>query len=213
MDSLVVCPTRDISEEGCLLDTAASLPVGADLSIAIMDHKSGGVIEIVGTVARAVPASGNSGKGVGVVLYKPPVEWAVLVARIRDESGPHELAGVRLRVLVIADEDKQRGALALYVTSGWDVRLASDYAGAVEAMKAVDVNAVICEHELADTAWRDIMFASKKMQPNAKRLIRANLGGLTAPRAEDHENLFHRVVDADAGIDALLDAVTADFSA
>ena len=211
MDSLVVCPTRDISEAGCLLETAAPLPVGADLTIAIMDHKSGKVIEIVGTVARAVTDSHGVEHGVGVDLYKPPAEWTALVARIRGEGEPHDTPGVRLRILVIADENKQRGALALYVTSGWDIRLASDYAGAVEAMRAIDVNAVICEHELEDNAWRDIMFASRKMQPQARRLVRTHLGGRPAPNSDDHDQLFHRIVDAGAGIDALLDAVTADF--
>jgi hypothetical protein len=200
---MLVCPTRDISEQGCFLDTDEKLAEGEPLEIAVMDHTRGEAVEVRGQVRRRLES------GVGVIIPEPPEAWSVLVERFHQMSGPIDTRSVRLRVLVVGDNDHRRGALALYVTSGWDVRFASDLEGAVEALHSRKLSAVIAEHELDDSRWPEILSATRRIQPDAKRIVRAKLHGRPAP--ESAGSLVHRVVDAEAGLDALLDALTADF--
>ena len=212
LDSLIVCPTRDISEEGCFLDTAAPMPATAKLTISIMDHHTGNVIEVTGEVARTERTDdAGSRRGVAVYVPDPPMDWVTLVKRIQSDAQPTEQPAVRLRVLVVADEAHQRSALALYVTSGWDVRLASDLRGAKEALAAVSVNVVIVETTLDDPQWRHILTAAKDTQPEARRLLRCDLQDKPAPEPANYDGLFHRALDQGSGMDALLDAVSADY--
>lgn len=200
---MLVCPTRDISEQGCFLDTHEELASGERLEIAIMDHMRGEAVEVVGVVRRRLE------RGVGILIADPSDPWIALVDRYHQTSGPIDTRSVRLRVLVIGDDAHRRGALALYVTSGWDVRFASDLEGAVEALNSRKLSAVIAEHDLDDPRWPEVLAASRRIQPNARRIVRSKLHGRPAP--DSAGSLVHRVVDFDAGLDALLDALTADF--
>lgn len=213
-ERMIVCPTRDVSQSGCFLETADDIPLGTETAIAVMDLDRGEVIEIRGTVARRqAPDDQGAGGGWGVLLSDMSDDWHALVERQRQLSGPIAIAPVaRLRVLVVGDDDRRRGALALYVTSGWDVRFASDLSGTREALKHVRLNAVIAEHDLDDRRWIDVLSATRDAQPQARRIVRAHLYGASAPapEARSSQDLVHRVVDLDAGMDALLDALTAD---
>jgi len=212
-EKLVACPTRDLSEQGCFLDTAEPLAVGASLGIAVMDNFRGEVVEVEGEVARQVePDPDGLGGGVGVLIPEPSAEWTALVERLRAESGPvgADSRSVRLRVLVVGDTNRRRSALALYVTSGWDVRFASDEAGAVEALQGVQLDAVIAELELEDARWPTILNAARDIQPQARRIVRCALRGQPTPQTDPRADLVHRVVDLDAGLEALFDSLTAE---
>lgn len=207
--AILVCRTRDISNVGVALDTEATLDPGTRLGITIMDPARGIAIEMVGEVTRPL---GGAAHGVGVKLLEPPEDWAMLVAlRARASSAAGDAAPrpKRMRVLVVGDDHRRRGALALYVTSGWDVRFASDLDGAAEALHDFVIDAVIAEHDLADPRWQPILAEAKRAQPDARRIVRGALHG-PAPQSGP---LVHRFVDRDAGIDALLDALTADLGA
>ncbi|HUH02467.1 MAG TPA: PilZ domain-containing protein [Kofleriaceae bacterium] len=210
---MIVCPTRDVSAAGCFLETADDIPLGTEIGVAVMDLVRGEVLEITGTVCRRVmPNAEGDSAGLGVQVHDPPEGWELLVERVQAASGP--IGGVstgRLRILVVGDEKRRRGALALYVTSGWDVRFAEDLEAAMEALAAVQLSAVIAEHELDDQRWTDVLAATRTMQPTARRIVRCNLHGKAAPETDPAVDLVHRVVDLDAGMDALLDALTADF--
>ncbi len=207
-ENLLVCPTRDISSHGCFLATSEPFELGAKLVIAVMDNVRGEAIEVIGTVARRVD---DPAGGIGVHLEEPPEGWLTLVERLESESGPvGDQRGVRLRVLVVGDGERRRSALALYVTSGWDVRFASDLDGAREALAGVAMDAVIVEHDLTDARWPAILRAARDNQPRARRLLRCPLNGEPAPETDPHHDLVHRVVDLSAGMDALFDALTAD---
>jgi len=105
-------------------------------------------------------------------------------------------------VLVVGDAHRQRGAMALYVTSGWDVLFATDPDGVAEALEHVALDAIVAELDAGDPRLPPVMEQVRKAQPKARRIVR---GAGTAPG-----DLAHRVVDRDAGLEALLDAVTAD---
>ncbi|HTM21974.1 MAG TPA: PilZ domain-containing protein [Kofleriaceae bacterium] len=208
----LACPTRDVSSHGCFLDTAEDIPLGTEVDIACMDNLRGEAIELAGRVARRVPPGADGrGGGLGIAIAEPSDEWLEMVQRFHDLSGPRvDPSVLRLRVLVVGDADHRRGALALYVRSGWDVRFASDLDGAVEALESFEVNAVIAEHDLDDQRWPAVLGAARDLRPQARRIVRASLGGQPAPESTE-QDLVHRVVDLDAGLDALLDAITADF--
>ena len=104
--------------------------------------------------------------------------------------------------------ERRRSALALYVTSGWDVRFASDLESTTEALRGVELSAVIVEHALEDGRWPDILRAARAIQPGARRIIRCPLHGRPPPATEPDNDLVHRVVDLEAGLDALVDALT-----
>jgi hypothetical protein len=110
-------------------------------------------------------------------------------------------------LLVVGDDQRQRGALALYVTSGWDVRFANDLDTTTEALRGVKLDAVIAEHDAGDDRWQPILAAARASQPAARRIVRGIVHG-----AGVHPDV-HRFVDRDAGLDALLDALTADLPA
>ena len=211
IDHTIICHTRDISTEGCFLDTAELVEPGVELSIAVMDNVLGEVVETTGLVTRCIrDQEVGTGRGVGVRLLDPPVGWTGMVERYEASRGDEEQTGVRLQVLVVGDENRRRGALALYVTSGWDLRFATDLSSAREALYAVRLDAVIAEHDLSDQRWAEILATARRIQPNARRLVRTSLRGGVMPTHGGTNDLVHRVVDLDAGIDALVDALTAD---
>ena len=191
----VVCTTRDVSEVGVCLDTAEWLPLGTRVSLTLLDPSSGSAIEVIGDVVREASAA------LGVLLIEPPAEWRVLVAQAARTTGAPEKPGKRMRVLVFGDEHRQRGAMALYVSSGWDVLFASDEFAVHEALDNIKLDAVIAELDAADDRVEPIMDDVRKAQPTARRIVRG------AGRGET--DLVHRFVDRDAGLEALLDAVTA----
>ena len=211
VEHTLVCHTRDISAEGCFLDTAEMIAPGVGLSLALMDNERGEVVQVDGVVARCLPGGPNGiGRGVGVRLLAPPPDWQLMVQRYQQSRSTEEatLPLVRLAILVVGDEDQRRGALALYVTSGWDVRFATDVATAEEAMAAVDLDAVIAEYDLHDKRWNQILQVASRLQPDARRFIRASLRGQRPPRAD---GIVHRVVDREAGLDALVEALGEEF--
>ena len=213
-DALLVCHTRDISHEGCFLDTPQWIDDGARVSVALINPESGTALEESGIVRRALAAKPDgTGRGVGIELDDPSEDWDALLATYAEEGTLPGIGArsVRLRVVVVGDDARRRGALALYVTSGWDVRFASNVAGVREAMSGFKVDAVIAEHDLDAGDWRNVLSAAREVQPTARRIVRSPLRGVHAPEDGGATDLVHRVVDEDAGLDALLDALTADF--
>jgi hypothetical protein len=198
---LVVCHTRDISEVGVCLDTAAWLPVGTRVSLTFTDPASGSKLEVIGDVVREIE---RPQPALGVLVIEPPAEWKVLVANAARQVGHREAPGKRMRVLVVGDDHRQRGAMALYVSSGWDILFASDDFAVHEALENIQLDAVIAELDAADPRINPIMDDVRRAQPRARRIVR----GLGRGRDE----LVHRYVDRDSGLTALVDAVTANIT-
>jgi len=197
---MAVCRTLDVSEVGISLDTAAWFPLGTRLSVALVDPASGVALEVIGDVVREATSPSWT---LGILLIEPPLEWRALVAGAARKSGSGQIKAVkRLRVLVFGDDHRQRGAMALYVTSGWDVLFATDEDSIAEALANIELDAVVAELELSDPRLPEIMHNVRRSQPAARRIVRSTGKGET--------ELVHRFVDRDAGLDALLDAVTAD---
>lgn len=195
-----VCRTRDVSEVGLCLDTAAWFPLGTRISISLFDPGTGGALEVIGDIVREATAPSWT---LGILLVEPPLEWRALVAGAARQSLPPDKPGKRLRILVVGDDQRQRGAMALYVTSGWDVLFASDDDSVAEVIgHKIELDAVIAELDAADPRVSPIMEGIRKAQPTARRIVRGNGRGENA--------LVHRFVDRDAGLEALLDAITAD---
>jgi hypothetical protein len=197
---MAVCRTKDVSDGGCSLDTAAWFPLGTRLSLALVDPASGHAIEVIGDVVREAVAPTWV---LGILLIEPPFEWRALVAAAARRTLPAQERPVkRLRVLVVGDDHRQRGAMALYVTSGWDVLFASDLDSITDAVDHIELDAVIAELDASDPRLRPIMQAARESQPRARRIVRGSGRG--------GSELVHRFVDRDAGLDALVDAVTAN---
>jgi hypothetical protein len=196
---LVVCRTRDISEVGICLESAAWLPIGTRVSVSLTDDKTGTVIDLIGDVVREM-----NGKepALGVLLIDAPAEWKSVVASAAQQSGKVEKPGRRMRVLVVGDDHRQRGAMALYVSSGWDILFASDDSSVHEAIENISLDAVIAELDANDPRVEPVMEDVRKSQPKARRIVRGHGKGST--------DLVHRYVDREAGLEALLDAVTAN---
>jgi hypothetical protein len=198
-----VCRTRDVSEVGLCLDTAAWFPLGTRISVSVFDPASGTALEVIGDVVREAMAPSWT---LGILLIEPPLEWRSLVASAARQSLPSEKPGKRFRVLVVGDDHRQRGAMALYVTSGWDVLFATDNDSVQEVIgHKIELDAVIAELDAADPRVTSIMEGIRKAQPLARRIVRG-IGKGPNP-------LVHRFVERDDGLAALLDAITADIPA
>jgi len=197
---MAVCRTLDVSAAGVSLDTAAWFPLGTRLAVALIDPSNGSAVEVIGDVVREAVAPSWT---LGVLLVDPTLEWQALVAgAARRSSASHPKPTKRLRVLVFGDDHRQRGALALYVTSGWDVLFATDQDSITDALEHIELDAVVAELDLSDPRLSPIMHTVRTSQPGARRIVR----GVGTGASE----LVHRFVDRDAGLDALLDAVTAE---
>ena len=198
-----VCRTRDVSEVGLCLDTAAWFPLGTRISVSLYEPNSGIALEVIGDVVReAVSPSWT----LGILLIEPPEEWGMIVASAARQALPTDKPGKRLRVLVVGDGHRQRGAMALYVTSGWDVLFATDSESVDEVIgHKIELDAVIAELDVSDPRISSIMEGIRKAQPTARRIVRTNGKGA-------HE-LVHRFVERDDGLEALLDAISADIPA
>jgi hypothetical protein len=201
---MAVCHTRDVSDVGMCLDASEVsewLPIGTRVSLSLFDPRSGTALEVIGDIVREV--SGSS-PALGVLLIEPPAEWKALVTNAARSSGAPDKPGRRMRVLVVGDDHRQRGAMALYVSSGWDVLFASDDYAVHEALEHIKLDAVIAELDAADPRIEPIMDDVRKAQPAARRIVRG------AGRSEG--SLVHRYVDRDSGLEALLDAITANIT-
>ena len=197
---MAVCRTLDVSDTGLSLDTAAWFPLGTRLAVALVDPSNGSAIEVIGDVIREAAAPSWT---LGILLVDPPAEWQALVAAAaRRSRAGHTKPAKRLRVLVIGDDHRQRGAMALYVTSGWDVLFVTDDESIADALEHIELDAVVAELEASDPRLSPIMHNVRRSQPTARRIVRGAATGET--------ELVHRFVDRDAGLDALLDAVSAD---
>ncbi|HEY1550050.1 MAG TPA: PilZ domain-containing protein [Kofleriaceae bacterium] len=197
---LVVCHTRDVSDVGMCLDTAEWLPVGTRVSLALVDPRGGTPLEVIGDVVREV---NGTNPALGVLLVEPPAEWKGLVQYAQRSSGVVDRPGRRMRVLVVGDDHRQRGAMALYVSSGWDILFASDDFAVHEALENIKLDAVIAELDAHDPRVEPIMDDVRRAQPEARRIVR----GMGRSNTGD---LVHRFVDRDSGLEALVDAVTAN---
>ena len=208
----VACRTRDVSESGLFLDldpaTLAVVP-GARVTMAVLDSVRGEAIELGGEVIRLVPRTETQNGGIAVRLVDPPPDWRPLVLRTGAGRRPTTAPPARrMRVLVVGDDARRRGAMALYVTSGWDVRFASDLKGAREALAGFRVDAIVAEHDLDDPRWPTLLEEVRLAQPMARRVVRAPLKGIVPPPAGSPEDLVHCIVDVDAGLDAFVAAIT-----
>ncbi len=206
VDHTLICHTRDISQEGCFLETSEMMAPGADVSLAVMDNERGEVVRVSGRVTRMLD---GTGRGVGVRLTDPSDEWLVMVERFQEagEGGRHR--NLHLAVLVVSSEENRRSALALYVTSGWDIRFACDVAAASEAMATDHLDAVICEFASDDPRWKPIMDEAQSRHSTAKRLVRCQTKDVSLPTS-GADQLVHRFVETEGGMDALVDALTAE---
>lgn len=199
---MAVCRTRDVSEVGVCLDTAAWFPLGTRIAVALVDPTSGSAFEVIGDVVREAVAPSWA---LGILLIEPPDDWRALVAGAARRTGTApDKPTKRLRVLVVGDDHRQRGAMALYVTSGWDVLFATDDDSVAEAIAHIDLDAVVAELDADHPRVPPIMDAIRRAQPKARRIVRSNSG------RKGSSDLVHRFVERDAGLDALLDAVTAE---
>jgi hypothetical protein len=171
--------------------------------VSLVDPTFGTVVELIAEVVRG--STNQTVPSVGLRFIEPSPEWRTLVANVARHAGPvHDKTHRRLRILVVGDDHRQRGAMALYVTSGWDVLFANDRDSVAEAIGNVTLDAVIAETDPSDQSWRPLMEEAKRAQPTARRIVRSAVGG------SSNDPLVHRFVDRDAGLEALLDALTAD---
>lgn len=209
-DERVVCRTRDMSEVGVCLDTVAPIEPGTRVSLALFDPAVGAALEVAGEVVRRVEGSVPE---LGIKIAEPSPEWQALVAQAQAQAVTGTapvVAAQRLRILVVGDEHRQRGAMALYVTSGWDVLFASDPAGVTDAARNVALDAVIAEldHDVVQvTPWltlEALMTQIRRMQPHALRIAR----GASVKVAQIPEGLIDIFVERDAGLPAVLAALT-----
>lgn len=207
-DDVYVCTTRDISHRGCFLDTAQIIERGTRIHVAIMDQQRGIAMEVQGEVMRCLPPGKDGlGRGVGLRFDAPPSAWSEMVTFYEAEQNPSTSLPKRLRILVVGDRKRQRGALALYVKSGWDVRFASELDSARDALRGVKLHAVIVESDLDDERCFEFLDIAQALQPAARRIVRSHLHGRPAPHG-DPMGLFQQVVDREAGLDILLRALT-----
>jgi hypothetical protein len=212
--SVFVCHTRDISERGCFLDTARMVEPGTRLLIALLDENRGVAMEIEGEVARCLtPGPDGKGRGLGVRFDEPPLEWNQMVvtyhAEQEQERRARKLRRARLRILVVGDPTRQRGAMALYVTSGWDVRFATDLDNAEDALLGVNLDAVIVENDVPRAPWAEVLSIAQRLQPGARRIVlRTGAMNLSVATTAAEPPLFHQIVDREAGLDELLEALT-----
>lgn len=195
-----VCRTRDISADGMSLGTTVAwFPLGTRLSLSMFDAWSGTALEMIGDVVREAQAPSWI---LGILLIEPPPEWGTLVALAAKNEQPPAPQAKRLRVLVVGDENRQRGAMALYVTSGWDILFASDEESIAEAVETLHLDAVVAELDDGDPRIHPIMTGVRRVQPSARRIVRGAGRGSS--------DLVHRFVARESGLEALLDAMTAD---
>lgn len=200
--------TTNISSAGCLVRLNRELPIGRIIHVALLDDETGNLIDMDGVIARQeVVVEGQW--ATGIHFPDPGLTWAELCRRkgAITKTGLVQVAR-RYRILVVGDEARIRGALALYVTSGFDVRFAGGVDNAREALASVHLDAVIAERELSDPEWVGILEAALEKQPAARRLVRSSREVQPFDEKEV-ARLVHRVVDIEGGVEALIDAITA----
>lgn len=198
--TMVTCRTIDISHDGMNLDTVVAFAEGQRVAVVVMTEQ-GPAFDMAGVVVRALRGRNPS---LGIRLQAPPVAWRHFVEAKSGNAKPSKKPS-RRHVLVVGNERRQRGAMAIYLASGCDVvfvpsRDLDDVRGALVESR---YDAVITEIDPGDAAWGAVLALTKQIQPDAHRIVRT-LGALPAgvPRG-----LVHRTVDRDSGVGALLDAL------
>jgi hypothetical protein len=180
---------------------------GVGVALSVMDNLRGEVVTVEGHITRVIHGGDT---GVGVRLLNPSDDWQLLVDRFHDaHDRERERPNLRLNILVVSSEANRRSALALYVTSGWDIRFAIDTETATEALHGFKLDAVICEYEVDDPEWGAILRVARQTQPAARRLVRCSVLETELPETGPN-SLAHRFVDVAHGMDSLLDALTAE---
>lgn len=209
VDHTLICHTRDISHEGCFLETSEQIACGVGVALSVMDNERGQVVSVNGVITRIGDGDGDD-RGVGVRLIDASNDWQILVHRFREAREIDKVRpNLRLNILVVSSEHNRRGALALYVTSGWDIRFATDTATATEALRGPRLDAIICELDVKDDEWPAILNVAQAVQSQARRLVRCKVRDQDLPTSGS-DQLVHRFVDVENGMDALLDALTAE---
>jgi len=205
-DQTLVCRTRDVSADGCFLDSQAELAPGAAVSLAVMDSVRGEVVQVDGVVARSRPAA-DGGAGFGVRLARATPEWRILLQCHEHAlgTGSASVATGHLAVLLVGDEGSRRGAAALYVTSGWDVRFATDAAMVALALDEATFDAVVVDYEPDDPRTVEVLRTVRQRRPRALRIICSD-----APAVTGAGLLVQRWVNRDAGVDGLIATLAAE---
>ena len=208
----VLATTRDISATGLFIETGHTVARGAHITLSLLDEERGEALSVDGEVMRVVTGCATVPAGLGIRLLDPPEFWPALVERAHpSEQGTRQRRPPRrLRVLVVGEEVRRRGALALYIQSGWDVRFASDVDSGLEALQHIRIDAVVAEQELTDDRWLPVLERARATQPRARRIVRASLHGNPMPGSGLLTGLVDRIVDHEAGLDAVVESLATD---
>ena len=177
-------------------------PVGTRVSLALTDPRSGTAMEVIGDVVREVAGTSPA---LGVLLIEPPPEWRALVANAARQSrhrSRSRQAHARARRRRRSSPARRDGALRLE-RLGRPVR-ERRLRGRTRRSSNIELDAVIAELDAADPRVEPIMDDVRKAQPTARRIVRG------AGRSDSE--LVHRYVDRDSGLEALLDAITANIT-
>src|SRR5262245_41505950 len=74
----LVCRTRDVSSTALFLETPVAVDPGTRAELSLLDDATGGVLSLIGIVARLVPAAPGGSAGMGIKLSVIPPEWTQL---------------------------------------------------------------------------------------------------------------------------------------
>src|SRR4051812_3086000 len=79
---VIVCHTRNISVDGCFLDTRAPILAGSTIQVTVQDNRQQVSVHLQARVTRST----TDGSGVGIHLQNPPAEWMQMVEHYRTRS-------------------------------------------------------------------------------------------------------------------------------
>lgn len=169
-----IARTRDISKEGCFINTNASMSVGdvVNLTFPIGDA----MIAIAGTVTRVLPPSAQGGdQGFGIRLHSPPGLWGQHVDDVIRNEGKQ--SAHQYSVLIISDAELRAQTVANFATANWRVDFAFDFESAKSILGHQTFDAVILETNQYERRWERTLALAVSLQPTATRIVRAKLTG------------------------------------